>query len=54
MSAVVYKTALASVANLIMPDKNLHLLSSVSKLVFDEHSKVNECSIRVLNIAVLK
>ena len=35
---MLYKTA--SVADFIMSDEHLQLLSSVNKLVFDEHSKV--------------
>ena len=50
-STLLYRTA--SVADFIMSDEHLQLLSSVNKLVFDEHSKVSlgnvllECFIRV-------
>ena len=40
---MLYKTA--SVADFIMSDEHLQLLSSVNKLVFDEHSKVRPLSV---------
>ena len=40
---MLYKTA--SVADFIMSDEHLQLLSSVNKLVFDDHSKVRPLNV---------